>query len=161
MIATTESEFGRFLAQIVVPSSGSTAMSTSGPSPVPSSSPTKSVGASPRLALADDDAAAHVEPVQLAPHGVSGGLVGELLVAAAAHQRRRDRRALGDAHELAASARGRSPFQPPAACRLPRAQSVSIRIICGRPKISPSASMLASALRTACSVVECVMIVTG
>ena len=51
-----------------------------------------------------------------------------------------------------------------ASCGMPpplAAQRVSIRIICGRPKISPSASMLASALRTACSVVECVMIVTG
>ena len=38
-MASTASAFGMALAQIVVPSSGSTAMSTSGPSPMPTSSP--------------------------------------------------------------------------------------------------------------------------
>jgi hypothetical protein len=38
-MASTASAFGIALAQMVVPSSGSTAMSTSGPSPEPTCSP--------------------------------------------------------------------------------------------------------------------------
>jgi hypothetical protein len=47
-MASTQMESGWFLAHSVVPSKGSTAMSTSGPSPAPTSSPMKSIGASSR-----------------------------------------------------------------------------------------------------------------
>ena len=47
-MAITASAFGIALAVRVVPSSGSSAMSTSGPAPVPTSSPMNSIGASSR-----------------------------------------------------------------------------------------------------------------
>ena len=52
------------------------------------------------LALADHHRAVDRQLVELAPHGVDRGLVGGLLVAAAAQPRRRHRRALGHAHDL-------------------------------------------------------------
>ena len=52
------------------------------------------------LALADDDGAVDRQLVELAPHGIDRRLVGRLLGAAAAQPRRRDRRALGHAHDL-------------------------------------------------------------
>ena len=52
------------------------------------------------LALADHDRAVDRQLVELAPHGVDGGLVGGLLVAVAAQPRRRHRRAFGHAHDL-------------------------------------------------------------
>ena len=72
----------------------------SGPSPVPTSSPMIEHRRLVALALADHHRAVDRQPVELAPHGVDRGLVGGLLVAAAAQPRRRDRRALGDAHEF-------------------------------------------------------------
>ncbi len=47
-MAMTVSAFGMSLAVSVVPSSGSSAMSTAGPLPVPTSSPMNSIGASSR-----------------------------------------------------------------------------------------------------------------
>ena len=52
------------------------------------------------LALADHDGAVDRQLVELAAHGVDGGLVGGLLVAAAAQPGGGDRRALGYAHEF-------------------------------------------------------------
>ena len=91
---------GMFLAHSVVPSSGSTAISTLGPFLLPTFSPMNSIGASSQLALADHHRAVDRQLVELAPHGVDRGLVGRLLVAVAAQPRRRHRRALGHAHDL-------------------------------------------------------------
>ena len=52
------------------------------------------------LALADDDGAVDVEAVERRAHGVDGGLVGGLLVAAAHQPRGGHGRRLGDAHRL-------------------------------------------------------------
>ena len=52
------------------------------------------------LALADHDGAVDRQLVEFAPHGVDGGLVGGLFLAAPAQPRRRDRGALGHAHDL-------------------------------------------------------------
>ena len=52
------------------------------------------------LALADHHRAVDRQLVELAPHGVDRGLVGGLVLAAAAQPRRRHRRALGHAHDL-------------------------------------------------------------
>ena len=52
------------------------------------------------LALPDHDGAVDRQLVELAPHGVDRGLIGGLFVAAPAQPRRRDRRALGHAHDL-------------------------------------------------------------
>ena len=52
------------------------------------------------LALADDDRAVDGQAVEFAAHRVDGGLVGGLLVAAAAQARGGDGGALGDAHEF-------------------------------------------------------------
>ena len=72
----------------------------SGPSPVPTRSPMKSIGRLVALALADHDRAVDRQRVQLAPHRVDRRLVGRLLLAAPAQPRRRDRRALGHADEF-------------------------------------------------------------
>ena len=77
---------------MVVPSSGSSAMSTFGPLRVPTSSPMIEHRRLVALALADHHRAVDRQPVELAPHGVDGGLVGGDLVAAAAQPRRGDRR---------------------------------------------------------------------
>src|SRR5262249_41865388 len=85
---------GMFLAQSVVPSSGSTAMSTFGPRRLPTVSPMNSMGASSRSP----------SPItivtSLGSMLVARRLVGGLRVAAAGHARRRDRRALGHPHDL-------------------------------------------------------------
>ena len=52
------------------------------------------------LALADHDGALDRQLVELAPHGVDGGLVGRLLLPVAAQPRRRHRRPLRHAHQL-------------------------------------------------------------
>ena len=84
----------------IVPSSGSTAMSTLGPVLLPTFSPMNSIGASSSLALADHHRAVDRQLVELAPHRVDRGLVGRLVLAVAAQPRRRHRRALGHAHDL-------------------------------------------------------------
>ncbi len=93
-------ESGWFLAQSVVPSSGSTAMSTSGPSPAPTSSPMKSIGASSRSPSPMTMRPCDVDLAHLAAHGFDGGAVGRLLVALAAPGGRGERRRLGDAHQF-------------------------------------------------------------
>src|SRR4030095_5122851 len=75
-MASTASAFGMALAQMVVPSRGSTAMSTSGPSPLAPPAP-------------------NVHLAQLGAHGIDGRLVGRLLVPAPAQARRRDGCRLG------------------------------------------------------------------
>ena len=52
------------------------------------------------LALADHDRAVDRQLVEFAPHGVDRGLIGFLFGAAPAQPRRRDRGALGHAHDL-------------------------------------------------------------
>ena len=52
------------------------------------------------LPLSDHDDAVHRHRLEHRPHRVDGRLVGALLVAAADHPRGRERRRLGDAHEL-------------------------------------------------------------
>jgi hypothetical protein len=85
-MAMTASALGRFLAQIVVPSSGSSAMSTAGPFPLPTSSP---------IYRAFD-----CETIEFLAHGVDCGLVGGFFVAAPAQSGGRDRGTLGDAHNF-------------------------------------------------------------
>ena len=118
------------------------------------------------LALADDDGAVDRQLVELAPHGVDGGLVGGLLGAAAAQARRRDRRALGHAHDLDREnalqdlvrldgnrRHGLAPlFQSPGLAAS-IVQFFSIRMTCGLPEITLSRPTAASARRTASSVV--------
>ena len=53
-----------------------------------------------QLALADHDSTVDRQIVELAAHGVDGGLIGGLFFAAATQPRRIDRRALGDAHDF-------------------------------------------------------------
>jgi len=86
-----------FLAHSVVPSSGSTAMSTLGPCLVLADEQHRRLVA---LALPDHDGAVDRKLVELAPHGVDRRLIGRLLVAAAAQSRRRHRGPLGHPHEL-------------------------------------------------------------
>ena len=52
------------------------------------------------FALADHNGAVDRQLVELAPHGVDGGLIGGLFFAAPAQPRRIDRRALGHTHDL-------------------------------------------------------------
>jgi hypothetical protein len=70
------------LAVSVVPSSGSSAMSTSGPVAGADLLADVQHRGLVALTLADDDDALDVEQVQLVAHGVDGGLVGGLFVAA-------------------------------------------------------------------------------
>ena len=91
---------GMFLAHSVVPSSGSTAMSTFGPVLRADLLADEQHRRLVALALADHHGAVDRQLVELAPHGVDRRLVGGLLVAAAAQPRRRHRGALGHAHDL-------------------------------------------------------------
>ena len=75
-------------------------MSTFGPLPVADLLADEQHRRLVALALADHHGAVDRQLVELAPHGVDRGLVGGLLVAAAAQPRRRDGRALGHAHDL-------------------------------------------------------------
>jgi hypothetical protein len=84
-MAITAMDPGMSLAHSVVPSSGSTAMSTLGPV---------------ALALADDNGAVDGQAVEFATHGVNGGLIGGLLVAASTQPGGSHRRALGHAYKL-------------------------------------------------------------
>ncbi len=52
------------------------------------------------LALADHHRALDGEAVEFLPHGIDGGLVGSLFVAASAQSGSRDRGAFGDAHQF-------------------------------------------------------------
>ena len=70
------------LAVRVVPSSGSSAMSSFGPVPVPTCLADIEHRRFVALALADHHGAADGQRVERAPHGIDGGLVGGLLVAA-------------------------------------------------------------------------------
>ena len=98
--AITEIAFGIPSAVNRVPSSGSTATSTSGPVPSPDVLAVEEHRRLVLLALADDDDTAHAHRVEHEPHGVDGGLVGGDLVAASDPAGREGRRGLGDAHEL-------------------------------------------------------------
>ena len=80
--ASTETAFGIPLAHSRVPSIGSTATSTAGPVPSPTSSPLNSIGASVLLALADHHDAAHGHGVDERAHGVHRRAVRPVLVAA-------------------------------------------------------------------------------
>ena len=88
----TASARGMPLAVSVVPSSGSTAMSTCGGSPLPMLLAVVEHRRLVLLALADDDDAVHLDGVEHVAHGVDGGLVGGDLVAAADPARRRPAR---------------------------------------------------------------------
>src|ERR1700754_5200363 len=91
-------EPGMALAHSVVPSSGSTAISTLGPALSPTFSPMNSIGASSRSP----------SPITTVPsigsllssHRIDRGLVGSLLLAVAAQPRGRHRRALRHAHDF-------------------------------------------------------------
>ena len=83
-----------------MPSSGSTATSTAGPLPSPTSSPLKSIGASsfspsPITTLPRIRTVSRIEP-----HRVDGGRVGALLLPAPDPARCGERGGLGDAHEV-------------------------------------------------------------
>ena len=84
-MAMQEIALGPPLAVIVVPSSGSRAMSTLGPLPGADLLADVEHRRLVALALADHDRAVDVEHVERLAHGVDRGLVGRLLVAAA-HQ---------------------------------------------------------------------------
>jgi len=92
----TASALGRPSAASRVPSSGSTAMSTSGADALAVVEHRRLV----LLALADDDDAVHVHGLEDHAHGVDRGLVGGLLVAHPDHARGGERGGLGHAHEL-------------------------------------------------------------
>ena len=95
-----ESAFGMPLAASVVPSSGSTAMSTSGPGAVAHLLAVVEHRRLVLLALADHDDAVHADGVEERAHAVHGGLVGGDLVAAPHEPRRGQRAALGGANDL-------------------------------------------------------------
>ena len=119
------------------------------------------------LALADHHGAVDRQLVELAPHGVDRGLVGGLLVAAAAQPRRRHRRALGHAHDLdredALQHQVRldgdrrhascSPCRDAPTSAASIVQFFSIRMTCGLPGITLSRLDRRQARRTASSVV--------
>ena len=98
--AITASALGIPCAASVVPSSGSTAMSTCGGRAVADLLAVVEHRRLVLLALADHHQAVHRDRLQHVAHAVDGGLVGGLLVAAS-HQRRGGQRGgLGHAHEL-------------------------------------------------------------
>ena len=115
-----------------------------------------------QLALADDDGAVDRQFVELAPHGVHGGLVGGFFFSAPAQPRRVDRRTLGHAYDLhrqnalqhhAVRNGDRRHFLFPCNNACFCGQFFSMRITCGRPEITRSRRTAASALRTASSLV--------
>ena len=90
-----------FLAHKVVPSSGSTAISTFGPALMPTFSPMNSIGASSRSPSPITTVPSiSVQLVEFAAHRVDRGLIRRLLVAMAAQPRRRHGRALRHPHDL-------------------------------------------------------------
>ena len=98
--AITAKALGMPLAASVVPSSGSTAMSTWGGDAVADLLAVVEHRRLVLLALADHDDAVHRDRVEHVAHTVDGGLVGGLLVAHADEWSRRQRGGLGDADEL-------------------------------------------------------------
>ena len=98
--AITESALGMPRAVSVVPSSGSTAMSTSGARAVADPLAVEEHRRLVLLALADHDDAVHVDAVEHVAHRVDRGGVGRLLVAAADQPRGAERRRLGHADQL-------------------------------------------------------------
>src|SRR6266700_955775 len=91
---------GIFLAQSVVPSSGSTAISTFGPDPVPTFSPMNQHRRLIHLALADHNRAVDRKAAEFAAHGIDGSLVGFLFRAATAQPGGGNCGALGHPHDL-------------------------------------------------------------
>ena len=98
--AMTESEFWPPVAQIVVPSSGSSAMSILGPAARADLLADVEHGRLVALALADHDRAVHLDLVERRAHGVDRRLVRRLLVAAAHHVRAGQRRGFRRTHQL-------------------------------------------------------------
>jgi hypothetical protein len=98
-MASTASALGIALAQMVVPSSGSTAISTCGPSPTQLLANVEH-RAFVHLPFTDHHAAFDVNLGELLAHGIDGGLVGCLLVAAAAEAGGGDGSGLGHARNL-------------------------------------------------------------
>ena len=96
----TASALGMPSAHRRVPSSGSTAMSTSGWRAVADVLAVVEHRRLVLLALADDDDAVHADRAQHGVHAVHGGLVGGDLVALADPARGLQRGGLGHAHEL-------------------------------------------------------------
>ena len=99
-IAITASALAPPLAVIVVPSSGSSAMSIGGPLPGADLFADIEHRRLVALALADHDGAVDRQAVQRLAHRIDGGLIGGLLVAAAHQARGRERRRLGHPHRL-------------------------------------------------------------
>ena len=148
---------GIFLAQSVVPSSGSTAISTFGPCCVPTFSPMNSIGASSRSPSPITTVPSIGSLFSLAPHGIDGGLVGVLLIAATAQARGGDGGALGHAGDFERQKRGPGCFSagvlvdiesPLPTCST---QFFSIRMTCGVPAMTPLRLIAFSARRTASS----------
>ena len=75
-------------------------MSTLGPALVPTFSPMNSIGASSISPSPITTVPSIGSLFKLAPHGIDRGLIGFLFRAAPAQPRRRDRGALGHAHDL-------------------------------------------------------------
>ena len=96
----TEIAPGRPSDVSVVPSIGSTAMSIAGEEPSPISSPLNSIGRFVLLALADHDDAVHRDAVEHDAHGLDGGTVGRVLVAAAHPTPAGQGGRLGGAHQF-------------------------------------------------------------
>ncbi len=99
-MAMTAIEPGISLAQSVVPSSGSTAISTCGPVLVPTFSPMNSIGASSRSPSPITIVPSIGKPVEFAPHRIDGGLVGRLLIPATSPACGGDGSALRYPHEF-------------------------------------------------------------
>ena len=156
---------GMFLAQSIVPSSGSTAMSTFGPILGADLLADEQHRRLVDLPLADHHGAVDRQLVELAPHGIDRGLIGGLVLAVTAQARRGDRRTLGHTHDFEAENALQHQFRLDGNARhyaLPsqtrfsdagRTQFFSIRITCGRPEITLSRPTAARALRTASSLV--------
>ena len=99
-MATVAIEFVRPNARGRVPSMGSTATSTSGPLPLPTTSPLKSIGRVVLLALSNDDDPLDIDGLQDSAHGIYCGGIGGFLVAAAHETAGRKRGCFRDAHEV-------------------------------------------------------------
>ena len=98
--AMTASASGSALAVSVVPSTGSTAMSTSGRRAIADPLAVVEHRRLVLLALADDDDAVHGDRGQHGTHRIDRGLVDALLVAAPHETPGGDSRGLGDPHQL-------------------------------------------------------------
>ena len=101
-MAIMASALGMPLASSVVPSTGSTATSNSGPVPAPDLLAVVQHRRLVLLAFADDDHAAERDRAQQQPHLVDGRLVAALLVAPAGPPAGGHRRGFGDSHQVQA-----------------------------------------------------------